>query len=203
MALRGLSLFPLPWYSHWSGSICQLFSAYSNSLPPGLGVCFFHSPPPVNNCWEVELPFERASEIQLPPGQHSTLGVLVTTLILIEDVQQRGSHLVQPLSALPLWVQHQEPASMLIHGMTLNISFLPTNEARGENHINHQDGVILWDCNSCTKVYYQETGHGHFSAHEWTPGPEAPTVASEVWSESALSQLRVCKRMWAAAHKFP
>lgn len=43
-ALRGLSLFSLPWYGHWLGSICQLINAYSNSLPPGLGVCFFYSP---------------------------------------------------------------------------------------------------------------------------------------------------------------
>lgn len=44
MALRGLSLFSLPWYAHWSGSICQLISTYSNSLPPGLGFFSFHSP---------------------------------------------------------------------------------------------------------------------------------------------------------------
>lgn len=53
------------------------------------------------------------------------------TLALIEDVQQKGSHLAQPLSAPPLGVQLQEPASTLIYDMTLNISFLPTNEAWG------------------------------------------------------------------------
>lgn len=75
-ALRGLLLLSLPWYGHWSGSICQLISAYSNSLPPGLGF----PPAPCDNCCEGELPFHQPDEIcQLPPCQCSTLGVLVTT----------------------------------------------------------------------------------------------------------------------------
>lgn len=50
---------------------------------------------------------------------------------------------------------------MLIHGTALNrgaccvfLLFLPISphlQSMGKNHVNHQDGVIFWNCNNCTK----------------------------------------------------
>lgn len=51
MAPSGLLLLSLPRRGHWSSSICQLISAYSNSLPPG-----FFPFPPGSNCRTGELP---------------------------------------------------------------------------------------------------------------------------------------------------
>lgn len=164
----------------------------------------FPSPPPDNNCWEVELPFDQPSEIQLPPCQRSTLGVLVT---IHADLNRGCSAEGQSFSSAPDCPSTLGPTP----GTCLDVNswcdhkylISPHIWGKGENHINHQDGVIPWHCNSCTKIYYQETRHGLFSMHEWMTGQEAPAVASEMWSGSALSQLRVRKQVWATAHRFP